>query len=269
MNMIPVTQIDLNQSGIVFPEVRVADVSIDQDEIAREIQHHPHDSLEDAWEAAARSLVIKHLLEMRADQLGIINDDESLRLANVLEKELVVPEPDELACERYYQQNKDRFKTTCLLAVRHILLASAPDDIEGRDQGREEAENIINCLKEHPQDFGALALSYSACESKHQAGQLGQISKGQTVAEFERQIKDLPIGLHLNPIESRYGWHVVSIDDRVEGDQLPYEAVKTHIHQMLHESVTRRCLKQYLQVLATEANVVGIDMGQGDSPLMQ
>ncbi|MCD8513381.1 MAG: hypothetical protein LRY63_08595 [Nitrincola sp.] len=65
MNMIPITQIDLNQSGIVFPEVRVEDELIDQDDIAREIQHHPHDSLEEAWEAAARSLVVKRLLEKK------------------------------------------------------------------------------------------------------------------------------------------------------------------------------------------------------------
>jgi peptidyl-prolyl cis-trans isomerase C len=262
MNMIPLTPVDLHNAGVIFPEVKIADETIDQADIALEIQHHPHESLEEAWTAAARSLVIKRLLEIRADALGLIEEDEAVRTATLLEKELEVPEPDEGACERYYEQNKSRFKTSSLLAVRHILLASAPDDQEGRDAGRVESENIIHCLKKSPSEFEQFALNYSACESKHLGGQLGQISKGQTVSEFERQIKDLPVGLHTSPIESRYGWHVVVIDNRVEGEQLPYEAVKTHIHQMLQESVTRRCLKQYLQMLATQANVEGIDMGQ-------
>lgn len=269
MNMIPLTPVDIDLSGVVFPEVKIADELIDQDEIAREMQHHPHDSLEEVWVAAARSLVIKHLLELRATQLNLVETDESQRIASVLEKELIVPEPDAEACERYYEQNKGRFKTANLLAVRHILLASPPDDVESRVKGRQEADGIIESLQRNPADFGPLALTYSACESKHHGGQLGQISKGQTVAEFERQIKDLPVGIHTSPIESRYGWHIVAIDNRVEGEQLPYDAVKKHIYQMLHESVTRRCLKQYIQVLATQANVQGIDMGQDDSPLMQ
>lgn len=269
MNMIPLTQVDVDLSGHRFPDVKVANELIDQEDIAREMQHHPSDSLEQVWISAARSLVIKRLLEMRALELGLTEEDESQRIASLLEKELPIPEPDTSACERYYEQNMARFKTPSLLAVRHILLAAAPDDQETRDSSYAAALDILQILKKDESRFGTLAARYSACESKHQGGQLGQISKGQTVAEFERQIKDLPVGLHSSPIESRYGWHIVSIDQRIEGEQMPYEIVKTTIQQMLQESVTRRCLKQYIQVLASEVAIEGIDMGQDTSPLIQ
>jgi len=269
MQTIPVTQLDAQELAQLFPEVRIADEVLADDEIAREIQHHPHDSLEEAWHAAATSLVVKRLLEKRASEMGLTIEDESQRFAMVLEQELDVPDPDEAACERYYNQNPQRFRSPTLLAVRHILLAAAPDDQELRDSQRQLADVLLAQLADNAGSFAHLAQQFSACESRHQGGQLGQISKGQTVEEFERQIQDLPVGLHASPVESRYGWHLVAIDQRIEGEVLPYQAVKGRIFQMLLESVTRRALKQYLQVLATQAPVLGIDMGQGDSPLMQ
>lgn len=75
----------------------------------------------------------------------------------------------------------------------------------------------------------------------------------------------------MNPelIETRYGWHIVRVDQRIDGEQLPYEHVKPQIRQYLSESVTRRAFRQYLQVLAVETGIEGVDLELPDSPLMQ
>ena len=117
--------------------------------------------------------------------------------------------------------------------------------------------------------FAELAERYSACPSKAQGGSLGQISKGQTVPELERQLFTLQAGLAAKPLESRYGWHVISVDQRIDGQPLPYEAVATAIRTQLQQGVWQKALVQYLQTLIGAADIRGIRLQGADSPLVQ
>lgn len=253
-----------------FPPVYVGDTLIHEDDIAREMQHHPAEELADAWHNAAKSLVLRELLLQQASRLNLDSiEDEEQRIARVLEMELSVPDPSEQDCERFYAANPGRFCSPTLMAVSHILLAAAPDDVEERIRQEEAGRQILSALLDGRARFDDMAKQYSACESRHQGGSLGQISKGQTVEEFERPVLTLQEGLNPELIESRYGWHIVRVDQRIDGEPLPYEHVKPQIRQYLSESVTRRALRQYLQVLAAETGVEGVDLELPDSPLMQ
>lgn len=253
-----------------FPPVYIGDTLIPEDDIARELQHHPAEEVAEAWHEAAKSLVIRELLLRQARLLKLPEElDEEATIATVLETELDVPEPSEADCERFYAANPGRFCSPTLMAVSHILLAAAPDDVAERMRQEEVGQQLLNSLLEGRAQFAPLAKQYSACESRHEGGSLGQISKGQTVEEFERPVLSLKEGLNPELIESRYGWHIVRVDQRIDGEQLPYEHVKPNIRQYLSESVTRRAFRQYLQVLAYEIGVEGVDLELPDSPLMQ
>ena len=268
MQLIPVAEAGKPRSQ--FPAVYVGDTLIHEDEIAREMQHHPAEELAEAWHEAAKSLVIRELLLQQASHLALNDiDNEEDRIARVLELELKVPDPGEQDCERFYAANPGRFCSPTLMAVSHILLAAAPDDVAERLRQEEVGRQIVSSLLDGRAQFAAMAKEYSACESRHQGGSLGQISKGQTVEEFERPVLNLQEGLHPELIESRYGWHIVRIDQRIDGEQLPYQYVKPQIRQYLSESVTRRAFRQYLQVLAAETGVEGVDLDRPYSPLMQ
>ena len=114
---------------------------------------------------------------------------------------------------------------------------------------------LLQQLQAAPRRFAELALQHSACPSKEQGGALGQISKGQTVPEFERQLFRLPVGLCQQPLESRYGYHLVFVDQRIEGDQLPYEIVAGTIRAELNQRVWQIGVSQYLQNLVGAANI--------------
>jgi peptidyl-prolyl cis-trans isomerase C len=70
-------------------------------------------------------------------------------------------------------------------------------------------------------------------------------------------------------LESRYGWHVISVDQRIEGQALPYEAVATAIRTQLQQGVWQKALVQYLQTLIGAAHIRGIALQGADSPLVQ
>ncbi|MGO1500601.1 MAG: peptidylprolyl isomerase [Marinobacter sp.] len=253
-----------------FPPVYVADTLISEEDIAREMQHHPAEEVAEAWHSAAKSLVIRELLLQQAKALELPEElDEEDAIARVLEQELDVPVPSDADCERFHASNPGRFRSPTLMAVSHILLAAAPDDVPERMRQEDAGQQLLSSLLEGRAQFEALAKQYSACESRHQGGSLGQVSKGQTVEEFERPVLTLNEGLNPELIESRYGWHIVRVDQRIDGEQLPYEHVKPKIRQYLSESVTRRAFRQYLQVQAAEKGVQGVDLEIPDSPLMQ
>jgi len=268
MQLIPVG--DAEKPRNQFPPVYVGETLIGEDDIAREMQHHPAEEAAEAWHEAARSLVIRELLLQQASRLKLDDiADEEDRIARVLELELSVPDPTEQDCERFFNGNPARFRSPTLMAVSHILLAAAPDDVQERIRQEEAGNQLLSSLIDGRSRFAELAKQYSACESRHQGGSLGQISKGQTVEEFERPVLSLQEGLNPELIETRYGWHIVRVDQRIDGQQLPYEHVKPQIRQYLSESVTRRAFRQYLQVLAAETGVEGVDLELPDSPLMQ
>jgi peptidyl-prolyl cis-trans isomerase C len=258
-----------------WPIVSVNGVLITPENMAQELQYHPAESREEAVFLAARALVIRELLQQRIRELGVQlqvgagENEEEAATRLLLEREVTVPDCNEATCVRYFESNRGRFHSAPLLAVRHILLECAPDDAEARHQAHAQAEVLLLSLEESPGAFGELALKYSACPSKAQGGSLGQVSKGQTVPELERQLFTLAPGLASKPLESRYGWHVICVDQRIEGQPLPYEAVATAIRTQLQQGVWQKALVQYLQTLIGAADVRGIALQGADSPLVQ
>ena len=258
-----------------WPRIRVNGVLIEPEAMALELQYHPAAEQSEAMFLAAQALVIRELLQQRAKALNVEveavagESAEEATVRQLIEREVVVPESDEAACEHFYQSNLSRFVSAPLLAARHILLGCAPDDIEARITRREQAESILAQLQVAPERFAELAQSHSECPSKAQGGSLGQLSKGQTVPEFERQLFRQPQGLVSQPLESRYGFHLVYVDQRIEGVQLPYETVAQDIRRELYQRVWQKAVAQYLQTLVGAADIQGINLAGADSPLVQ
>ena len=258
-----------------WPKIRVNGVALTPDAMAQELQYHPADEQSEAMFLAAQALVIRELLKQRCAELDLQvtaatgESTEEAQIRSLIELEVPVPEADESYCEHYYQSNLSRFVSAPLLAARHILLACAPDDVDEREQQREAAQAILIELEQNPARFSELAMTRSDCPSKEQGGALGQLSKGQTVPEFERQLFRQQQGLVTQPLESRYGFHVVWVDQRLEGVQLPFETVAQTIRNELFQRVWQKAVAQYLQTLVGAADIEGIQLAGADSPLVQ
>lgn len=261
--------------------VTVNGVAISSADIARETQHHQSSDPDEAWMLAARALAIRELLSQEAERLAIeaepLDDGEGrcetpqeARFRALLEREVVVPRADDAACRRYYQANLRRFRSPDLFEAAHILLVADPKDLDARDRAREAATTLIAGLRQAPASFAAVAAAHSACPSSKQGGNLGQVSTGQTVAEFETALRAMiPGAVHPEPVETRYGVHVVRLDRRIDGEQLPFELVHQRIADYLDEAVRCRALQQYVSILAGAAKVTGVDLVRADGPLVQ
>lgn len=227
----------------------------------------------DAQRQAAVALIIRELLLERVEQARLLREQGEATvdaaIETLLTREVETPAPDDDACRQYYLANPERFRSPTLVAARHILLAAHPEDLEERAQARAQAETLIGLLTAQPERFAELAEACSACPSKAQGGQLGQLSRGQTVPEFDDALLRLPVGLAARPVLTRYGYHVVEVLERLEGQPLPFEAVLPVVRDYLAAKTRRRAISQYLQRLVGEARIEGIELAGAATPLVQ
>jgi peptidyl-prolyl cis-trans isomerase C len=259
-------------AGAIRTKVSVNGVIIPRDLISREVQHHPAPTPVEAWAAAARALVVRELLLQEARRKGLSpeplrdekgrreTDDEALIRA-LVEQEVVTPEPDEETCRRYYGQNQARFRSRDLFEASHILVAAHPNDAAARDAARHTAAELISQLRATPQLFGKLADIHSACPSGKSGGNLGQIGPGDTIPEFEEALYRLSPGeMTQEPVESRYGFHIIRLDRRIDGRELPFELVRDRIAGYLAERSRRTAIAQYVARLAAMGDVSGVSL---------
>ncbi|MFN3658697.1 MAG: peptidylprolyl isomerase [Pseudolabrys sp.] len=260
---------------VQFPAAKPVNVSVNgvtiaRDAIVREMQYHPAEKPIAAWREAARALVVRELLLQRARHIGLeaepTGDDAGRReteeealIRALIEQEVVVPEPDEEACRRYYRNNLARFRSADLYEASHILFAAVPSDADAYARARADAEAVLATLQENRDSFAALAQAYSGCPSASQGGNLGQLTADQVTPEFAEALANLSPGeLCAAPVATRYGFHVVRLDRKHEGRTLPYEVVAGRIADYLRESVRRRADAQYIARLVSAAEITGL-----------
>ena len=259
--------------GPVMDEITVNGEVIAEEEIRQEAQHHTANSPGEALRAAAEALVVRELLLQEARRLNIKPEHrnrgdgklESLDEASIrqlLDQEVAVPDASEEECKRYYDNNLQRFCSGTINEASHILLAVDPQDGSARDAARSVTESLISRLDSDPDIFADLAGEFSDCPSAKQGGNLGQITKGSTVPEFERALSALKDGeLRRTPLETRYGFHVVRLDRRIEGRLLPFELVRERIAVWLESASWQRAMSQYVSILMDNSEITGMDFG--------
>jgi peptidyl-prolyl cis-trans isomerase C len=261
--------------------ITVNGVEIDEQTIAAEVQNHPASTMFEARAEAAQALAIRELLLQEARRQGIApdpeqvepgkreTDDDSL-IRQLLETELHVPEPDEDACRRYFDNNRSKFRTPPVYRAAHILLPAAPDDDDARRNADTRARELIAAIQAAPDRFAELARDHSACPSATDGGDLGRISRGQTAPELESFLDALEPGqLCPTPVATRYGVHVLRLDDRQDGEQLAFEEVRERIAAYLTAQTWNRAAAQYIRILAAQSDIRGVDLDAAQSPLVQ
>ncbi|AOJ02874.1 MULTISPECIES: peptidylprolyl isomerase [Burkholderia] len=99
--------------------------------------------------------------------------------------------------------------------VRHILLRVG----EGKSESQARQQLIdIRRQVEAGGDFEKFARTYSQDGSASQGGDLGWISPGETVPEFERAMNSLQDGQVSNPVRTEYGYHLIQVLGRRDAE---------------------------------------------------
>lgn len=239
--------------------------------------HHDDEVLRDE---ELRQRACTELLRQRAQAVGLLDADDppggqgvisqaaADAIEALLERELQVPEPDEDACRRFHAGHPARFTTGERVHARHILYAVTPGvDVNAL---RRVAEQTLLDLRSEPERFAQRAAEQSNCPSAAAGGDLGWLVREDVAEEFGRELfGQSTVGVLPRLVHSRFGLHVVEVLGREPGEVQPFEAVRGAVVLALQQQTYVAALRQYLQLLAGDTEVQGVDLAASDSPLVQ
>ncbi len=215
----------------------------------------------------------RELLRQRAVALGLLapeaaGDAVEEGIERLLAREVSTPSPTEDECRRHYETHRDAYRSGDLVFGRHILFQVTPGS--RIDLIRAKAEQTLAELAVAPDRFDECARTLSNCPSGQHGGNLGQIGRGETVPEFEEALfGDAWIGILQRLVKTRFGFHIIAIDQRIDGEVLPFDLVRRRIVERLAARVQETALRQYVQLLAGQAEISGVDLDAAATPLVQ
>lgn len=243
-------------------------------DVAAEMQHHPADSADAAWEAAARALVVRRLLLDAAAAAGIAaggEAEEDAAIAALLAAEIRIPTPDETARRRWFAAHPERFGRPEAWEASHILIAADPEVPAERASAAARARDLLGQVRAAPWRLADLARLHSDCPSREDGGDLGRIARGSTVPEFEAALAGAASGgLLPEPVATRYGLHVVHLHRHLPARTVAFEDVAEEVASNLLSASWEAAARQFLAVLAARATIEGYAFdGVASGPLVQ
>ena len=145
-------------------------------------------------------------------------------LANVLLEGVVSSAVDDASLQAAYAAFAEAFEAgepTPEWNAAHILVRE-----------EDEITAVVEEL-EAGRDFAELAAEASIDGSGQQGGELGWFGPGVMIPEFEEVVRSLEPGQISDPLESRFGWHVVRLLDTRMAGVPPLEQVRDELAQQL------------------------------------
>lgn len=135
--------------------------------------------------------------------------------------------------------------------ARHILIKASElvSDNEARTRLRNLKERLDNKA-----DFAQLARANSEDTSAAKGGDLGWISPGDTVPEFERAMNALKPGEISEPVRSSFGWHLIQVVERRSSD-MTKERRRLTARQALRERKSEEAFEEWVRQLRDRAFV--------------
>ncbi len=203
---------------------------------------------------------------------GTTSEAATAAIEALLEQSIDLPEPSDEACRRYHQAHAATYRTGERAQVRHILFAVTPGvDVVALRKRAEMAMLDVRCFDGSASPtFAATAEKMSNCPSGAQGGNLGWLTTTDCAPEFARELfGHAEVGVLPRLVHSRFGLHVVEVLAREPGTSQPFEAVHGAVRMALRQQSYVAALRQFLQVLAGEAEIEGVDLDAADTPLVQ
>jgi len=188
-------------------------------------------------------------------QLAYVMDDFLSKeyLEKVIMPDATVSEAD---LKEFYTQNKNNLAVPEQVRARHILFKTDPassEDEKSKVKGRAEA--VLKRAKAG-EDFEKLAEAYSDDQSSRaKGGDLGYFAPGRMLPEFEGVAFYTDPGEISDIVETKYGYHIIKVEDHVEARQRSFEEMKDYIRERLQKQVVMFKIQKYIQEAVENAGI--------------
>ncbi len=146
----------------------------------------------------------------------------------------------------YYELNQERFKDPEQVKARHILFKVAPNASESEEAEAKEGALAILKRARAGEDFSELAKKHSQDLTASKGGDLGYFQRGKMAKPFEDLAFGLKPGELGGPVRTKFGWHIIKVDDVKEASIKTLPDVRDEIIETLKRDVGRDMARERL-----------------------
>jgi len=132
-----------------------------------------------------------------------------VRMANVSDEEAA---PSDEQVREYYQEHIEEYSVPEKRRLEYVVFSKTPS-AEDSAAVLKTAEEVLNRAR-RGEDFAQLAEEYSDGPSASQGGDLGWFGRGEMVPGFEEAAFNAAPDSIIGPVETRFGYHVIQLQDR-------------------------------------------------------
>jgi len=161
-----------------------------------------------------------------------------------------LPKPSQAAIQKYYEENKEQFKSGERARVAHIVKyvnwqTDEQTAYEAISQAFEELKSGVT--------FEVVVDKHTDCADS--GGDLGFVMKGQMVEEFEDVVFNLGAGQTSDIFRTRFGFHIAKVYTREPAAVASLEDVKDRITELLNEQMRSEAIDKFIDGLKSEAKI--------------
>ncbi len=261
-NGIPEGQIDLNSPQLAEARKSVLENLVNRELLLLESSKNKPENLDELVDNEISNIKSEFETEEEYQQALQQNrmDEEKLvsrlkknilldQYVNNIQEEVTVSESE---MKTYYKNNKSDFQQKEQVKVSHIIILSGKN---GKYDKPEEKINEIYKKVKNGESFSTLAKEYSEDGSAQNGGSLGYITRGTTVPSFEEKAFSTEIGEVSEPFKTKFGYHILKVEDKKEEKQLSFNEVKDEVEQILVEEKTKNKLDEKINELKQKYDV--------------
>jgi peptidyl-prolyl cis-trans isomerase D len=162
--------------------------------------------------------------EKRVVRYGLLDTTQMRRAVQISDDQLKVQ----------YQANIQQYQVPNRVHVEHILFMTVGKTDAEVDEIKKTAEDVLAQSKKKGANFEDLAKKYSQDPgTKEKGGDLGWLTQGQTVPEFEKTAFSLEKGQVSYLVRTQYGFHIIKVLDKETAHTRPFDEVKDSIRAPL------------------------------------
>ncbi|HZP91617.1 MAG TPA: peptidylprolyl isomerase [Burkholderiales bacterium] len=136
--------------------------------------------------------------------------------------------------------------------ARHILIRTS--EVVSENEAKHRLEGLRERVVLGNADFGELARQHSEDASATKGGDLGWLSPGDTVPEFEHAMNALKPGEVSEPVRTSFGWHLIQVLERRDED-MSKERQRVLARQAIRQRKSDEAYQEWVRLQRDKAYV--------------
>lgn len=200
------------------------------------------------------SMVVRELVLQDAQKQGVDKSPEVAAKMEDMKKRVIVEaylkkkvaeqaDISDADLQKFYDQNKEKFKTGEQIRASHILVKS-----------EKEAQDVLAQLK-GGMKFEDLARKFSTDPAGQKGGDLGWFGKDSMIPEFEKVAFALKEGEVSGVVKTKFGYHVIKLVGKRPAGVLPFAEVKEQLKASLLPEKQQEVFKKVKEELKKSAKL--------------